>query len=310
MSVSHPHPDPKLTLGPVLFNWSADMWQDFYFKIADESPVDTVYLGDIICPKRHALVEKVRPTVIDRLKKAGKNIVQSSLIIIVNEKDQELVNKITTQTDTLVEANDMTAVELLKNKSFYAGPYLNIYNEDTLKTFVKHGAMHVTFPFEINGTAINALAKKAAHHNITSEVMVYGRSPLAISSRCYHAKAYGKEQNACQFVCMQDPDGKTVSTLDNHDFITINGKQTMSHTCTNLVQEIEEMKKNGVTHFRISPHTCDMVLISQIFDSLIRSTESLEGALYKFKQYGFGCDFSNGFYHGKAGHEWVEKKAA
>ncbi len=35
----------SLTLGPVLFNWPAETWRDFYFRIADEAPVDIVYLG-------------------------------------------------------------------------------------------------------------------------------------------------------------------------------------------------------------------------------------------------------------------------
>ncbi len=33
----------ELTLGPVLFNWAAD--RDFYFRVADEAPLDIVYLG-------------------------------------------------------------------------------------------------------------------------------------------------------------------------------------------------------------------------------------------------------------------------
>ena len=32
----------KLTLGPVLFNWAPEKWRDFYLRIADEAPVDSV----------------------------------------------------------------------------------------------------------------------------------------------------------------------------------------------------------------------------------------------------------------------------
>ena len=39
----------ELTLGPVLFNWNPERWRDFYFRIADEAPVASVYLGEVIC---------------------------------------------------------------------------------------------------------------------------------------------------------------------------------------------------------------------------------------------------------------------
>ena len=42
----------QLTLGPLLYHWSPERRRDFYFKIADEAPVDCVYLGEVICSKR------------------------------------------------------------------------------------------------------------------------------------------------------------------------------------------------------------------------------------------------------------------
>ncbi|MCP3056298.1 U32 family peptidase, partial [Aurantimonas sp. LRZ36] len=36
----------RLTLGPVLYNWPADEWSDFYARIADEAPVDRVVVGE------------------------------------------------------------------------------------------------------------------------------------------------------------------------------------------------------------------------------------------------------------------------
>ena len=49
----------ELTLGPVLFNWEPERWRDFYFRIADEAPVGTVYLGEVICFKRAPLFERL-----------------------------------------------------------------------------------------------------------------------------------------------------------------------------------------------------------------------------------------------------------
>ena len=42
----------KITLGPCLFNWLVNDWRDFYYKIADETDVDEVYLGEVVCFKR------------------------------------------------------------------------------------------------------------------------------------------------------------------------------------------------------------------------------------------------------------------
>ena len=42
----------QLTLGPVLFNWPVATWRDFYLEIADEAPVTTVFLGEVVCSKR------------------------------------------------------------------------------------------------------------------------------------------------------------------------------------------------------------------------------------------------------------------
>ena len=47
----------EITLGPVLFNWQPERWRDFYFRIADEAPVATVYLGETVCSKRAPLFE-------------------------------------------------------------------------------------------------------------------------------------------------------------------------------------------------------------------------------------------------------------
>jgi collagenase-like PrtC family protease len=32
----------QLTLGPVLYHWAPEVWRDFYFRMADEAPLDRV----------------------------------------------------------------------------------------------------------------------------------------------------------------------------------------------------------------------------------------------------------------------------
>ena len=49
----------KLTLGPCLFNWTVNDWRDFYFMIADETSIDEVYIGEVVCYKREPFFIRV-----------------------------------------------------------------------------------------------------------------------------------------------------------------------------------------------------------------------------------------------------------
>ncbi|MCB1784587.1 MAG: U32 family peptidase, partial [Alphaproteobacteria bacterium] len=73
----------QLTMGPILFHWPADKKRDFYFRIADEAPVDTVYIGEVVCSKRAPFFEAHCDEVAERLTKAGKKVVFSSLAEIM-----------------------------------------------------------------------------------------------------------------------------------------------------------------------------------------------------------------------------------
>ena len=57
----------KLTLGPIAYHWSAEMRRDFYARIADEAPIDDVYLGEVICSKRAPFHEPDLTGIIERL---------------------------------------------------------------------------------------------------------------------------------------------------------------------------------------------------------------------------------------------------
>jgi hypothetical protein len=51
--------------------------RDFYFRLADETAVDAVYVGEAICSKRAVLFDFV--AIVERLKAAGKTVVLSTL---------------------------------------------------------------------------------------------------------------------------------------------------------------------------------------------------------------------------------------
>ncbi|MDB2415487.1 U32 family peptidase [Rickettsiales bacterium] len=288
-----------LSLGPLLFNWETNKARDFYFKIADESPVDTVYLGEVVCSKRQPFHDVYIPEVVERLQSAGKKVILSTLILVMTKRELKSVEDIASMgDDILIEANDMSAISLLKGKNHAVGPFINIYNEAALKYFERNGATRISLPFELSGDSLRAIAKVAESQ---LEVQVFGRLPLAISARCYHARYQNKQKDNCQYVCDQDTNGLTINTVDGQDFLAINGLQTMSNSYCNLANEIGSLKEMGINNFRLSPHDTDMIKISSTYRDFIDdkiSAEDLEEVLEDLLP---EVDFSNGFYYKQAG---------
>ncbi len=100
-----------------------------------------------------------------------------------------------------------------------------------------------------------------------------------------------------------------LNTLDKEEFLTVNGIQTLSHSYLNLLGELEGMKEMGVSHFRLVPHTQDMVAVARIFRDALDNTVSVEESREKLASMGIPAPFSNGFWHGKPGHHWVGEAA-
>ncbi len=100
----------ELTLGPVLFNWNPELWRDFYFRIADEAPVTSVYLGEVICFKRAPLFDTYLEAVAGRLSAAGKTVVYATLAEVMSKQERRLVEDVCADPAALVEANDGSAL--------------------------------------------------------------------------------------------------------------------------------------------------------------------------------------------------------
>src|SRR3974390_1516316 len=98
-----------LTLGPLLFNWQPEAWRDFYFRIADEAPVKTVYVGEVVCSKRSPLFEPHVEAVTQRLAAAGKHVVLSTLAEVVLRLDRNVVAS-ACAAELPIEANDASAL--------------------------------------------------------------------------------------------------------------------------------------------------------------------------------------------------------
>lgn len=303
------NPNAELSVGPVLFNWPPETWRDFYLRVADEAPVETVYVGEVVCSKRIAYIEHLYETVADRLGRAGKQVIFSTLAEVMTKHDRRAVARLCDDDRGLVEANDAAALKLLRDRPHAVGPLFNVYNEDTLEFVARRGAVRVTLPPELPATGVAAMARSAARLGVVSETLVYGRVPLALSARCYHARAHGRVKDNCEFVCGQDPDGMALRTLDEQTFLVINGTQTLSHACLNLAGEMASMVEMGVDVLRLSPHSHDMVLVARLFRDVLDGSRTPADVTARLAETGLDAPFCNGFHHGAAGHAWIQPSA-
>ncbi len=294
----------EITLGPVLFNWQPERWRDFYFRIADEAPVAAVYLGETVCSKRAPLFEPYYETVAARLSAAGKTVVFSTLSEVALKLDRKLVEQICAANEFLVEANDASALFQLRGRAHHIGPFVNVYNEKTLGLLAGKGARNFCLPPEMPATTIRALCDGTRDLDVTIEVQVFGRLSLALSARCYHARAHGRTKDSCQFVCENDPDGLALKTLDGRAFLAVNGIQTLSHGYLNLIGEVPGLREMGVSRFRLSPHSCDMVEVASTFRSMLDREITVQEAASRLDEIMPTALFCNGFYYGKPGYSW------
>jgi len=295
----------KLTIAPILFHWSAERKLDFYARIADEAPVDVVYLGEVICSKRTPFFEKHYDEVAERLTRGGKTVVFSTLAEVMLKRERNMIAGFCALEDYELEINDSAALWHLEGKNYRVGSLMNVYNEDTMAYLAGKGATHFSLPAELPRASVALLAAAAERLGVTLEVQVFGRVSLALSARCYHARAHGRIKDNCQFVCEEDKDGMPLNTLDKEEFLTVNGIQTLSHSYLNLLDGLDDMKAMAVSHYRLVPHTQDMVAVANIFRATLDNKVSASEAGERLAALDIPAPFSNGFWHGQPGHRWV-----
>jgi collagenase-like PrtC family protease len=294
----------ELTLGPNLFHWPAEALRDFYFRIADEAPVGTVYLGEVVCSKRTPFFDDHLEPVAERLERAGKQVVFCSLSEVVIARERKLLEAFARQEGRALEVNNTAALLHLQGRPHRIGALMNVYNEAALAYLARRGATHFALLAELPKPVIAVLAEAAKTAEAGIEVQVFGRASLALSARCYHARAHGRVKDNCQFVCGEDPDGMALTTMNGQLFLAVNGIQTLSYTYVDLMAEMAEMAAMGVTHFRLMPHGCDMVAVARAYDDVLAGRIAAAEGADRLRGLGIAAPFSNGFYHGLPGHEW------
>lgn len=294
----------QLTVGPNQFFWNAERWRDFYASLADTAAVDRVVLGELVCSKRLPFYQTEIPLAIERLQAAGKAVAVTSLALITLKRERKLTADLT-EMGVEIEINDLTALaHIPPGVAFSVGPLVNVYNEGTLAWLAARGARRVCLPPELPLASVAQLVAAAQPLGVAIEVWAYGRLPLAISGRCYHARLHDRAKDNCQFVCDQDPDGREVDTLDGQPFLAVNGVQTLSASCANAAYQTEALAGAGVSALRLSPHTGDFARLCGLFRDRIDGRITAQLLSEALLPEAPGGRFSDGFLTGAAGADW------
>lgn len=299
----------KLTLGPLAYHWPAERRRDFYARIADEAPVDEVYLGEVICSKRAPFQERELPATIDRLQRAGKTVILSSLAEVMLTRERKATADLAEMEAPEIEINNAAGLFRRGPRPHRIGPFMNAYNEATIAWMARQGATHVCLPAELPGPAIAIAARAAGELGVGLEVQVFGRASLAVSARCYHARAHGRTKDNCQFVCEEDPDGMPLRTRDDSPILRVNGIQTQSESYVGLLPETGRLVGDGVTHLRLMPQDVDMVAVAEVFRAVLDGAQDVGGGDARLAAIAGDTGLSNGFYHGSAGYRRIAMAA-
>ncbi len=293
---------PRLALGPVLYFWPRDELLGFYETVA-ESPVDIVYLGETVCAKRRSQRLDDWIAVGEQLAAAGKEVVLSSLSLIEAESELKTLRRLCANGRFLVEANDMAAVQLLAGEAgFVAGPFVNIYNQQTLATLARLGLRRWVMPVELSRDTLAAM-QTARPAGVETELFAFGRLPLALSARCFTARAHDLPKDDCQLRCLDHPDGMLLSTQEDARFLVLNGIQTQSAQTYTLLGRMDEIRDLGADVLRISPQSRHIPEIIRAFADVLearRDGTDAETELAAYMPAG-PCD---GYWMGRPGLGW------
>jgi O2-independent ubiquinone biosynthesis protein UbiV len=291
----------KLALGPLLYYWPRQAVLDFYEAIA-ASPADTVYLGEVVCSRRHEVAFEDWLAIGERLAAAGKEVVLSAQALTESEGDLKLLRRASANGRFRVEANDWGAARLLFGApGWVAGPHLNVYNPQTLAIVAEMGATRWVAPVEATHEMVaGMLADRPAA--LEAEVFGFGRMPLAFSARCFTARRFNRQKEDCGYACLDFPDGMALDTRDGRPFLAVNGVQTLSRGVYCLVDELAALAKAGVGMVRVSPQSAGTAEVLRVLRA------ACDGALSTFDARKALAALSpgrlwNGFWHGRPGME-------
>lgn len=126
--------------------------------------------------------------------------------------------------------------------------------------------------------------------------------PLAagIFSALFHRASFPLEKDACEFRCIEYPDGLPVQTREGQPFLAFNGIQTQSAACLDLLDQAGELAAMGVEALRVSPQSQNTLQAVAALDQIRRGLPLQPVAPPE------GIDRCNGYWYGRAGIDYLE----
>ena len=292
----------KLSLGPLLYLWDRKTVFDFYDRVCDSS-IDVVYLGEVVCSKRHHMALHDWLEVGKRLANAGKEVVLSTLALSEAESELSTMRRIVDNGRFMVEANDIGAVNMLSGKHpFVIGPHVNVYNAEMLALLAEAGARRWVAPVELGDEVLSSL-QKLRPSEMETEVFGFGRLPLAFSARCFTARANNVPKDSCDFLCGNYPQGLLLHTREHEPFLVLNGIQIQSAKTHNLIGQVNTLRAHGVNIVRLSPQHEGMSEIIATFRSVVDGSLGSEQATHALTPFS-GQGSCDGYWHQRPGMDW------
>jgi len=289
----------QLALGPLLYYWPRRQALELYRSIAG-SCADIVYLGEVVCSRRHELAFEDWLAIAGGLAAAGKEVVLSAQALTESEGDLKLVRRAAANGRYRVEANDWGAARLLAgSEGWVAGPHLNVYNPETLAIVHEAGARRWVAPLEATRELVAGMVG-ALPPGVETEVFAHGRMPLAHSARCFTARRFNRQKEDCGYACLEFPDGMGLDTREGKPFLAVNGVQTQSAGVYCLIDELAALREAGVGILRVSPQSADTAQALGVLRAACDGALSTYDARKALAAISPGALW-NGFWHGRPG---------
>lgn len=292
----------KISLGPLQYFWPKQQVLDFYDR-AGQSSADIIYLGETVCSRRRELNTRDWIALGEQLADAGKEVVISSLALIEAQSEIASLKTLCRNSPFTIEANDLGAVQILgeMGKPFITGPSVNLYNSAAVQVLQQKGLKRWVTPVELCADSlVDILA--GLEQPVETEVFSYGYLPLAFSARCFTARYRQLAKDSCEFVCMEYPQGLKVSSQEDQAVFTINGIQTQSGDCCNLLPLWQDLQSKGADIMRISPLAESSL---ELVERLRQSIDSNDAGLLTADE-----NDCNGYWFGEAGFNRLESASA
>lgn len=259
----------KYALGPNLYYWPKAQIDDFYQQAA-QSTADIVYLGETVCSKRRELRAKDWLGLAQELSRAGKEVVLSTMALLEAPSELNNMKRYCDNGDFLIEANDVSAIHFMQQNKlpFVVGPAINCYNVQTLKLLLDKGMQRWVMPVELSRDWLSEVLQGCEAQGIREqfevEVFAYGHIPLAYSARCFTARSENRPKDDCQLCCINYPQGRQISSQEDQELFVLNGIQTQSGYCYNLINDVASMQ-SLVDVVRISPQSMETLEVLEQF---------------------------------------------